>query len=460
MATKKKPTEAQKARSNQQRVATRRRNEYESGNPERFETLGEQHEKHLLNSSDFKEQMQRAGRSPEEEAARSRSATDKMGSQQFYHLMGYSRLDRNSTEASNHVNQGALFDHPGVVPNPPRWEDMSEQSQKRTLAALAAKGVTPESASRAVGARMDKAFISEEGQHGNFYAVEGESASGAKMPRQVLKDSSKARDIPFHLTAMTNALTSPNSRFVQQSAEGHMTYPNNHSAMYSVDWAMHGRNAADAAFKAERAGASPKEVGAVIEATKGAGQTGAEYRNHPDFNVPAEDKVRNSRGNLVKAKGETRKFPVQGYPDNNAKAIEATRSVMGIGQDKKSVAEAWGSAGEKVAPFHNAWVAPHSSEGNFAVLDTHAAEGIAPHLSGDEQVKLADTVGAKAFNDHVMRTEMAKRGLTSVNRAQSAMWRSTKEDEGHSSDVAELTPAARKPVSQQFEQIRGQQALF
>lgn len=458
MAAKKR-TDAQKARSNQQRVSTRRRNEYERNNPERFETLGEQHEKHVLNSGDFKDQMQRAGRDPEEEAARSRRATDKMGSQQFYHLMGYSRTDRESTEGSNNPFQGTLFDHPGTVKNPERWEDMSKESQRRTLDAMAAKGVTMDSASRAVGSRIDKAFLSEEGQHGNFYAVEGESASGAKMPRQVLKDSTAARDIPFSLTAATNAQTSPNSRFVQRSSEGRMTYPNNHSAMYSVDWATHGRAAADAAFKAERGGASPDEVRSVIQQNKGEGQTAEDYLNNPDFYVPNEDKVTNSRGKLVKAKGETRGYPVQGYPVNNAKAINTTRSVLGLdGQAPKTVAETWSDGGQKVSPFHNAWVAPHEPEGNFSVLDTHAAEGIAPHLSAKDQLAVVGTVGAKSFNDYVMRQELGKRGLTSVNRAQSAMWRSTKEDEGHESDVAELTPKTRTR-SQQFDQIAGQEEM-
>lgn len=461
VADKKKPTEAQKARKNQQRVATRRRNEYERENPERFQSLGEQHERHLLNSADFKEQMQSAGRDPVEEAARSRSATDKMGSQQFYHLMGYARTDRDSTEGSNNPFQGTLFEHPGTVKNPERWEDMSREAQKRTLDSMAAKGVTLESASKAVGARIDKAFLSEDGQHGNFYAVEGDSASGAKMPRQVLKDSTAARGIPFSLTAATNAQTSPNSRFVQRSSEGRMTYPNNHSAMYSVDWAMHGRSAADAAFKAERSGASPEEVRSVINQNKGVGQTAEEYLKHPDFYVPNSEKVPNNKGKLVKAKGETRGYPVQGYPANNAKAINTTRSVLGLdGGRPKSVAETWSDGGQKVSPFHNAWVAPHEPEGNFSVLDTHAAEGIAPHLSHADQEAVVNTVGAKSFNDYVMRKELGKRGLTSVNRAQSAMWRSTKEDEGHLSDVAELTPAHKSGVGQQFHHLRGQMELF
>jgi hypothetical protein len=459
MAEKKKPTEAQKARKNQQRVATRRRNQYERENPERFASLGEQHEQHLLNSGEFKEQMQRVGRDPVAEAARSRSATDKMGSQQFYHLMGYSRIDSEATEASNNPFQETLFDHPGTVPNPPLWEDMSKDAQQRTLDALSAKGVTMESASKAVGSRIDKAFLSEEGQHGNFYAVEGESVTGAKMPRQVLKDSTTARGIPFSLTAATNAQASPRSRFVQKSAEGHMTYPNNHSAMYSVDWAMHGREAADAAFKAERAGASPDEVRDVIQRNSGRGMTGDEYLHHPDFYVPKEDKVKTRGGNLVKAKDETRAYPVQGYPANNKKAIDTTRAVMGIGQEKASLSDVWSHGGQKVSPFHNAWVAPHEPEGNFSVLDTHAADVIAPHLSAADQTTLVEIGGAKSFNDYVMRQEIGKRGLTSVNRAQSATWRSTKEDEGHASDVAELTPARRHGIGQQFEQIRGQQKM-
>lgn len=459
MAKNKERTDAQKARSNQARVSSRRRNEYERSNPERFASLGERHEQHLLNSPDFKDQMQRAGKDPVEEAARSRRATDKMGSQQFYHLMGYSKTDRESTEASNHPFQGTLFEHPGTVPNPSRWEDMPKDQKQRTLDALAAKGVTEDSASRAVGSRIDKAFLSEEGQHGNFYAVEGNSASGAKMPRQVLKDSTEARGIPFHVTAMTNAQTSPNSRFVQKSADGNMTYPNNHSAMYSVDWAMHGRAAADAAFKAERSGASPAEVRRVIESNKSAGMTGHEYEKHPDFHVPREEKVLTSGGKLAKAKGDTRAYPVQGYPSNNKKAIDSTRSVLGIGEEKKSVAESWSSKGEKISPFHNAWVAPHEPEGNFSVLDTHATEGIAPHLSASDQEAVVNTVGAKSFNDYVMRKELSKRGLTSVNRAQSAMWRSTKEDEGHGSDIAELTPE-RSDKSQQFKQIHGQLEMF
>lgn len=450
-----------RARNRQTSSAAAARQEWETQNPQRFTPLSELHEQSLLNDSEFKANMERLGRDPVAEAANSRRVVEKIGTRQFYSAMGYSRADRKSTEASNNPMQGTLFDNPNTVDNPDLWEDRGDDKNEATRRTLAEFGVDEESARRAVGARLDKAMVSEGGAHGNFYSSEGESMTGAKMPRQVLRDAVAARGITMGHAAMANSQTSPESQFVGMTADGQVEYPNNESAMYSIDWAMHGRAAADAAKAAARRGASPEEIRHTLrETSTGPGLTGADYQFHPEFHVPRSEKVATKGGKLAKAKDDPRKYPVRGYPANNAKAVDSTRKLLGLaGEEPTTLKEAYGSAGQKVGPFHNAWAAPHDPEGNFAVLDTHASEGIAPHLPKEQQVALAGRVGVKAFNDWIVRTEMEKRGLTSVNRAQSAMWRSTKEDEGHASDVAELTPRRTPNVGQQMQRIVGEQEL-
>ena len=139
--------------------AAERRESWGAENPARFTSLGELHEQQLLGDSAFHEQMKRAGLDPATEAAKSRGTVEKMGTRQFYSAMGYSEIDKNSTEASNNAFQGTLFEHPDTVKNPSRWEDLSDKERARTLKSLEERGVTEESASQAIGARMDKAFV-------------------------------------------------------------------------------------------------------------------------------------------------------------------------------------------------------------------------------------------------------------------------------------------------------------
>jgi hypothetical protein len=119
------------------------------------------------------------------------------------------------------------------------------------------------------------------------------------------------------------------------------------------------------------------------------------------------------------------------------------------------VKDAWKPTdADKVKPYHNAWTDPHSPEGNFLVSDTHTgAGGLAPHLANtpNEQKYLA-AKGIHAFHDHIARQVINQRGLTSVNRNQSAQWSQEKYEQGHDADVKNLS---RSPhIGHQFDSVQ------
>lgn len=324
---------------------------------------------------------------------------------------------------------------PGTIPRAQRWEELHPKERQNILRSAKMFGVTPESAHRSLAAQIDRANIREDGVHHSFYSTEGQAVTGANMPREQLIRSANAasfegnrpgKKVEFYEQAMANSMTSPNSRFVQtpKSGErkGQTVYPNDEAASLAIQWAKEGRS-------------------------------GSEYVNHPDYKVPAEDKVLNPRtGKMEKQKGDPRKYPVQGYPENQAKAIEAVKKT----QAGASVAQAWGLeskaryADPKVGPFQNSWVNPHG-EDQFWVSDTHSGPGaFAPHLNSTAQeLSYMSIPGIHAFHDHVARNVMAERGLSSISGTQSQHWSQEKYEQGHRSDVEDMRPA-RPGVSQQF----------
>lgn len=359
-----------------------------------------------------------------------------------YHLMGYEGSVGKNVWGQQELP--GMERHPDSLPTPTRWEEMPKEHQDRILKAASRFGVTPESAERSLSAQIDAANVREGGRHSSFYSEEGTTASGSNLPRTQVRTSAEAEGVRFGVHAMANAMTSPNSKFVMRpktgARAGETVYPNDEAARAAVQWAKEGR-------------------------------TGDEYLYHPDYHVPAEDRVPGPRGKLVKRKDDPRKYPVQGYPANQAKAIDAvTKTLHGA-----SVEEAWGSDRNdpKIAPFHNAWVDPHGSS-QFWVSDTHSGPAaFAPHLAGKTLAEVMPSKrgkegagqraedaymsipGIHALHDHIARKVMQSRGMSSLSGMQSQHWSQEKFRSGHFGDIAEMTPANN--ISKQFSGIHPNQ---
>ena len=359
----------------------------------------------------------------------------RVSTQHMYNLMGY-----HGAESPHVMGQQELpgMEHPDALPTPKRWEDYSAQEQAAVRKAAGRFGVTEQSAHAALGAQIDQANVREGGHHASFYSEEGTSGAGSNLPRTQLKESAAANGVRFGVQAMANAITSPKLRFVERPKTGPnagtVKYPNDEAATFAIRWSQGGR-------------------------------TGDEYVHNPNFHVPAEEKVPHPvTGKLVKAKGDTRKYPVQGLPDRVGKAADATTAVA----NGATIAEAWGQTeakrlgrsdygDPKTAPFHNSWVDPHGSN-QFWVSDTHSGPAaFAPHLKGAQENAYMGIDGIHAFHDHIARKVMAERGLQSLSGTQSQHWSEEKIRSGSAQDVTEMTPSKK---SQQFEQIDGQGDLF
>lgn len=409
-AANRKAAAAQAEHESKVATGTAARESFAAANPQRFTRVQDHVAERLGADTAFHEKVRRAGFDPAVEIPRLQEAERRGSARMSYRATGWDHEEGETATA--HPLQGTLFEHPGTVANPTPWEHMTPEARAHTVRRLSEFGITPESAIAAHGARIDKGMHQEDGQHGSFYSTMGESSTGAKMPKQVLTDAARENKVHLYTQAATNAITSPQNRAVGTTASGEVEYPNNEAATHAIQWA------------------------------KGGG-TGHSYQYHPDYYVPPEDKVPNPKtGKLEKAPGETRGYPVRGYPANAAKAIDVTHGIEHRGM---SVAEAWaGSRNPKAGPFHNAWVAPEHPEGNFTVLDTHELEAMAPHATEHEDAILK-IPGVHAFNDFHKRQAMGQRGLGTVHRTQSLTWRSTKVDEGHERDVAELTMMRKAP---------------
>jgi hypothetical protein len=325
-----------------------------------------------------------------------------------------------------------------MMPVNRRWEDFAPHEQARVLRSAAKFGVTPESAHRALGAQVDRAYDHEGGHHDSFYSpAEDHTRNGSLSPRARLKTSAKNNGVPFGVQAAANAITSPQNVFVRPDKEtGRAVYPNDEAATHAIQWAKSGR-------------------------------TGEEYHYHPDYYVPREDKVEKTVTarsgkqftKLEKKEGDTRAYPANGYPRNHALAIDVTHKVLG----GEKLSDAWKpTAGEKVSAYHNSWVDPHGSS-QFWVSDTHSGGGaFAPHLESkkgsESQEAYMGIKGIHAFHDHVARKVMTERGLNSMTNMQSAQWSEEKRRRGDNHDSS--LNSYGKGNGLHIEVHPGQQRLF
>lgn len=407
---------------------TARREQFEADNPSRYQDLAGALGDKMRADQSLQTPL---GMDREEWASRNENFSRSVGPGMTYHLMGWQGHDNDYV----HPDQDALIEHPNTLDNPARWEELSKDQQDATIRGIAKYGVTPDSARRAYEVQFDRGTLREDGRHQNFYAEEGQDADGNNAPRSELKKSAAENNVPFHMQAVSNAITSPQNKFIQKNDEtGEVRYPNNESATVSVKWASEGK-------------------------------TGDDYLYHPDHYVPPEDKIekvnkKTGKVTRVKHPDDPRKYPAQGYPKNNAKAIDVVGELLTSG---KSVREVWGASdtAQKVQPYYNAWVAPKDSEGQYHVNDIQSGgEGFAPHLSKDEQNEFLNVPGMKALGDHLVRDINRERGLVSVNRTQSQHWNQSKLEQGHN-DVSVLTHSKKNPnIGTQFKAPEGQDTLF
>ena len=419
MAAKKSPQKkSAETRAYNREVArgTSRREEFEQAYPARNRDLASSLADSWRQDTGLHEKLRRNGLDPESWINRQETVTRDMSPRLTYRLMGWTGHD----SETNHPRQGVLFQDPNLMENPRHWEDHSQKERDRITRAAAKHGVTYESAYKAYSSQLDRAMVRENGRHRSFYSEEGVTDTGSLSPRSRLLESAKNNDVPFSVQTSANAITSPQNRFVQ-TVGGKTRYPNDEAAN-------------DAIRRAK------------------AGETGDQYLYHPDYYVPPEDKVKNPRtGKLKRRPDDLRRYPQQGYPANAALAIDVTRQVLsGV-----PLGEAWKPTdADKVKPFHNAWTAPHSPEGNYHVSDTHSgAAGFAPHIAdnGKAEKQYMGIKGIHSFHDYVARQVLADRGLVSVSRAQSAQWNQEKlEHGGTSSDVSDLTHKAHPVLGNQF----------
>jgi hypothetical protein len=336
---------------------------------------------------------------------------DKMSARSVYRAMGWkdnSPQLHGQQELSSHDGSAVFQGHSSIAPHNDmmpvnrRWEDYSPKEQARVVKAASRYGVTPETAHRSLSAQVDQAYHNEGGHHDSFYSPEHEHTDdGALTPRFRLKESAKQNKVSFGLQAAANAITSPNNTFVGRRRTGETWYPNDEAASHAIKWAQEGKS-------------------------------GDEYKYHPDYHVPNSDKVPGKNGKLVKAEGETRKYPVQGYPENHGKAVEVAKKVI----NGSPLRDAWKPTdAEKVTAYHNSWVDPHGSS-QFWVSDTHSGgAAFAPHLSKPEQQKYMGIQGIHAMHDHIARKVMVDRGLNHLTNMQSAQWSQEKRTraDGHDS---------------------------
>jgi hypothetical protein len=386
------------------KAATTKRESFEAANPERFKTIQDQ---------------PGAGASPRQ-SYRLMGNTDKApnlhGQMELEAVKREGKTFVSDTSADVWHGQHTMNPTRDMMPVNKRWEDHTPTEQTRVLRSAAKFGVTPDSAHKALASQVDRAYAHEGGHHDSFYSpAEDHTRDGSLSPRARLKTSARENGVPFGVQAAANAITSPQNVFVRPDKEtGKAVYPNDEAASHAIQWAK-------------------------------SGKTGDQYQHHPDYYVPREDKVEKTvtsksgkkSTTLVKKEGDTRAYPVNGYPRNHALAIDVTHQVL----NGKQLSNAWKpTAGEKVSAYHNSWVDPHGSS-QFWVSDTHSGGGaFAPHLTdkkgpGSQQAYMG-IKGIHAFHDHVARNVMQERGLNSLTNMQSAQWSEEKRRRGDKHDAS------------------------
>ena len=420
-------------------AATKRRQAFEAGDPERMRTI-----------SDV--QFGTSGRTNRDVGVSPKLAYGLMGlhSQEpaSPHPHGQQELP-GMTSRRTGIEHGLISPHaattfPDLAPAPPRWEEMSPEDQHYTLSLAKQYGVTPESMHRSFGAQLDQAHLRAQ-QHGmtpfasHFYSGDDPHRSSTPeemQPRDRLTTSARSNDVPFSTQVLANAKTSPKAKFRQVSAStGAVHYPNDEAA----NVAIHGVKS---------------------------GMT----------NIPKPPGMQVMQGNIDRAAHGVRQH-LGGRPLD-----EVTNP------PSKQFPEGSPAFGPKTGPYANSFIDPHGSS-QFFVSDVHSGgAGMAPHIPHEAPFKRTETgeiqlgsggrpvrassqredylaiPGIHSLHDYVARQAIHERGLHSLSGAQGAQWGEEQVSRG------EIDRGARKVtlVSQEDaykkapmqEQVHGQLDIF
>ena len=345
---------------------------------------------------------------------------------------------------------------PHAAPRPPKWEELSPETQSHLHVALAKHGTSIGQMTEDFGAQHDQATMRALGHgHDTPYA---QTFYSTGEPRQVIRSSAREMGIPELIHAQMNAFTSPNTKFTHSLKSGETTYPNDMAAKHAV---LHAKSGGDPA--------ELREMGSAREMRR-TGLVGPE---------------------------DTRR--VQGYPANLEKAAQAIHQhLAGVAPADWRTGQGAGAMGNalkvkggvevpighspwesspKTGPYANSWSDTHPQ---YFVSDVHSGGGGGlPHLSsfkgregGDSERELG-IKGIPHFHvamDYAARQAMTQRGLPSVRETQAAQWgeeqlqrREEAETKGwstsHYPTVSEAYPEAKsRRITQRGSS--GQESLF
>ncbi|MEO6157821.1 MAG: hypothetical protein ABIQ39_09345, partial [Ilumatobacteraceae bacterium] len=238
---------------------------------------------------------------------------------------------------------------PNQAPRPPKWEELSPEARSHTERALKMRGTDMETMTKDFGAQLDQAH-----QRANRNGTDEPYASRfyeSGEPRKRIDQSAKELGVPAVVHAMTNAFTSPNTKFSLTRSDGSTSFPNDVAASHATRWAQQGGDPAKITNRladtgSTRPGGNPDEraQGYVTNIRKAA----TAVKQHLDGVEPADWRL-----------GSTDKSPFETAP--------------------------------KTGPYGNSWSDSHPQ---FTVADVHTGGGGAfPHLGADKPI-LTDEKGA------------------------------------------------------------------
>ena len=346
---------------------------------------------------------------------------------------------------------------PDAAPRPPKWEELSPQTQAHVHLALSKHGTSLDQMTSDFGAQHDQA-IQRAISHGHdtpyaqtFYST-GE-------PRQVIRKSAAEMGIPQLVHAQMNAFTSPNTKFAHTLKSGATVYPNDMAAKHAILHAKMGRDP-------------------------------AELREDPQ--------AREMRSTGLVGLGDTRR--VQGYPANMEKAAQAIHQYQaGVAPADWKTGQGAGPMGDlvrvnprthkeeplgkspwhlspKTGPYANSWSDSHPQ---YFVSDIHSGGGGGvPHLSS---FKGKDRKGVKSEResaiesvpffhsamDFAARQAMGARGLHSTRESQAAQWGEEQLQRGEEATLKGWSTSHYPPMETAYPHSKitqrptpGQQSLF
>lgn len=293
---------------------------------------------------------------------------------------------------------------PNQAPRPPKWEELSDEQQAHTHRALALRGTSIDKMTSDFGAQLDQATLRAH-EHGTGHPYASTFYEKGSAPRDRIDTSAKELGVPAVVHAMTNAFTSPNTKFSITRSDGSTSFPNDVAASHATRWVQQGGD--------------PEHL-----------------------------------SNQLKTTGSTREG---GNPDERAQGyvVNMKKAARAVQQHQEGVAPAdWrlGSTDKspfdtspKTGPYGNSWSDSHPQ---FTVADVHTGGGGAfPHLSSDKPIIMDDEGQPKVDKggkpkreksgrelavervpfshsavDYANRQAMQQRGMGSVRRAQATQW--------------------------------------